>query len=235
MSALLVGVGLWIRLRIAETPEFAAALADAPPPKVPIGEAFGRFPGLLLAGTIGAVACFVLYYVATAFLLSYGTKTLHYTMQQFLLVQLGAILFMALGILLSGWLSDRQWDERRVLIGGCVGTAIVGLVMAPFMESGSLALVFAYMAAALFMMGFVYGPLGGWLPSLYPPRVRYTAVSIAFNLAGVLGGGLTPLMAQMLSAMGGLAPVGWYASGAALLSLVALIAAGGAGRSDRAK
>ncbi len=73
-------------------------------------------------------------------------------------------------------------------------------------------------------MGFVYGPLGAWLPGLFPPRVRYTGASIAFNVAGVIGGGLTPLIAQGLANAHGLAPVGWYLSAAAGLSLVALLA-----------
>jgi MFS family permease len=226
LSALLVGVGLWIRLRLGETPEFAASLAEAPPPRVPLAELVRLHPGPLLIGTFGAVACFALYYITTAFALSYGTKTLHYATQQFLGVQLGAILFMAVGIIGSAWLADRHWDERRVLMGGCVATIAVGFLMAPMMGSGSLLLVFAYLALSLLLMGFVYGPLGAWLPSLFPPRVRYTGVSMAFNVAGVLGGGLTPVVATALSNWRGLGPVGLYASGAAAVSLVALLAAG---------
>jgi len=94
------------------------------------------------------------------------------------------------------------------------------------MGSGSLLLVFVFLALALTMMGFVYGPLGSWLPSLFPARVRYTGVSMAFNVAGVLGGGLTPMVAQALAARGGLALVGLYCSGAALISLIALFALG---------
>jgi MFS family permease len=141
-------------------------------------------------------------------------------------VQLGAILVMAVGIVAAAWMADRYWDERRVLMGGCVGTIGVGFLMAPMMGSGSLWLVFAYLSLALFLMGLVYGPLGAWLPSLFPPRVRYTGVSMAFNVAGVLGGGLTPVVATALASWGGLAPVGLYASAAALVSLVALVVAG---------
>jgi MFS family permease len=222
LSALLVIVGLWIRLKLAETPEFAAALAEAPPPAVPLGELVSRHLGALVTGTIGAVACFALYYVATAFMLGYGTKTLGYSMKAFLGVQLGAILFMAAGIYASAWLADRHFDERRVLMAGCVGTIFAGLLMAPMMDSGSLLQVFLFLALSLTLMGFVYGPLGAWLPSLFPARVRYTGVSMAFNVAGVLGGGLTPLVAQTLALKGGLLWVGLYSGGAALVSLVAL-------------
>lgn len=222
LSAVLVVVGLWIRLRLAETPEFAAALKEAPPPAVPFGELISHHLTPLLVGTVGAVACFALYYVATAFALNYGTKTLSYSPRDFLSVQLGAILFMALGIYLAAWLSDRHYDERRVLMAGCVGTMAAGLLMAPMMLSGSLFQVFLFLSLSLLLMGFVYGPLGAWLPSLFPARVRYTGVSMAFNVAGVLGGGLTPSVASILSKQYGLMAVGLYSGGAALISLIAL-------------
>ena len=226
LSAALVLVGLWIRLKLAETPEFAAALAESPPPAVPLGELVSRHFGALVAGTVGAIACFALYYVATAFALGYGTRTLGYSMRDFLGVQLAAILFMAGGIFASAWLSDRHFDERRVLMGGCVGTMLAGLLMAPLMNSGSLLQVFLFLALSLTLMGFVYGPLGAWLPGLFPARVRYTGASVAFNAAGVLGGGLTPLIAQTLADRGGLLWVGFYSGGAALVSLIALLLLG---------
>ena len=223
VSAVLVIVGLWIRLRLSETPEFAASLAEAPPPAVPLAELFRGHLGPTLAGTVGAIACFAAYYVGTAFLLGYGTKTLGFSMQTFLLMQLGAILFMAAGIWIAATLADQRWDERRVLAGGCVATIAVGFVIAPLMNAGAGG-AFAFLALTLFAMGFVYGPLGAWLPGLFPARVRYTGASIAFNVAGVIGGGLTPLIAQGLAMRAGLAAVGWYLSAAAAVSLVALLA-----------
>ena len=223
LSALLVGVGLWIRLRLAETPAFAAMIEAGPPPAVPLAELVRHHWRPLIAGTLAAIACFALYYITTAFALGYGTKTLGYPMQAFLGVQLGAILFMAVGIVAASTLADRHWGERRVLMAGCVATIGGGLLIQPLMGSGMLGLVFVYLALSLLLMGFVYGPLGGWLPSLFPPRVRYTGASMAFNVAGVLGGGLTPFVAQALATRGGLAPVGLYASAAALVSLVALM------------
>jgi len=222
LSAALVAVGLWVRLKLGETPEFKASLAEAPPPKVPLGEVVSRHGGALLGGTIGAVACFATYYIATAFLLGWGTKSLGYSMHDFLGVQLIAILFMAGGIYLAAWMADAKFDPRRVLAGGCVLVAASGFVIAPLM-SGGLIGVFAFLSLLLFAMGFVYGPLGAWLTDLFPPRVRYTGASMTFNIAGVIGGGLTPFFAQKLALKGGLMPVGWYLSAAAVLSLVALL------------
>lgn len=221
-SALLVGVGLWVRLRLTETPAFAAAIAEAPPPRVPLAELARDYPRETVGGTFAVVACYAIFYLATAFALGYGTTTLGYSRETFLGVQLGATLFMAIGIVAAGWLSDR-FDPRRVLMGGCIGTIGGGLLLAPLMGSGSLALVFLFLAIALLLMGFVYGPLGAWLPGLFPARVRYTGASMAFNVGGILGGALAPMIAQALADRGGLPLVGLYLSAAGLVSLIALV------------
>lgn len=222
-SVVLVGIGLWVRLKLTETPDFQVALAEAPAPLVPLGETVRNHLGTLLAGTIGVIACFAVYYISTAFALGYGTTNLGYGRTDFLGVQLIAILFMAGGIIAAGWLSD-VFDARRVLIGGCVMGIVTGFLLAPLMQSGSLTLIGLFLALGLTVMGFVYGPLGAWLPSLFPARVRYTGASVAFNVGGILGGGLTPIVAQLLADGGGLSLVGLYLSGACALSLLSLVA-----------
>ncbi|MGI4732407.1 MAG: hypothetical protein ACRYFW_11745 [Janthinobacterium lividum] len=174
---------------------------------------------------MGVVACFALYYIATAFALGYGTTKLGYARQPFLEAQLGAILFMAAGIVAAGWLADHT-SQRLVLLGGCMATVLAGALLPSLLGSGSMAGVFAFMVVALLAMGFVYGPLGAWLPGLFPASVRYTGTSLAFNLGGVIGGGLTPALAQMMADRGGLRPVGLYLAGAAILSALGLMLAG---------
>ena len=221
-SALLVGVGLWVRLNLTETPEFTDAMSKDAPAAVPLAMIVRDHWRETLAGTFAVIACFAIFYLATAFALGYGTTTLGYSRESFLGVQLAAILFMAGGIIVAGWLSD-LFSPRLVLMAGCVGTAGAGLLLAPMMGGGSLLLLFLFLALALTLMGFVYGPLGGWLPSLFPARVRYTGVSIAFNAGGILGGALAPMIAQALADRGGLLPVGLYLSAAGLVSLVAML------------
>jgi MFS family permease len=221
-SAILVGLGLWVRLRIGETPAFRKAIAEAAPSHVPMAEVVRRHPGPLLGGTFAVVACFAIFYLSTAFALGYGTTALGYGREVFLAVQLGAILFLAAGIVAAGYWSDAA-NPRRVLMAGCVGTVVVGTLMGPLMGAGSLLLIWAWLSAALFMMGFVYGPLGAFLPSLFPPRVRYSGASIAFNVGGIIGGGLAPIVAQALADRGGLTPVGVYLAAAAVLSLAGLV------------
>jgi len=221
LSSVLIALGLWVRLTIAETPAFSAMIEEGPPPAVPIGELLRHHWRAALGGTLGAVACFAVYYVATAFALGYAV-TRGFDRQLFLALQLGAILFMALGIALSGEWSDRR-SPAHVLRWGCVGAVVAGFALVPGLGSGAPLAVFATLAFALFVMGFVYGPLGAWLPGLFPARVRYTGVSLAFNMAGIIGGGLTPIAAQTLAQRGGLAPVGVYLAAMSLLSLVALL------------
>ncbi len=225
LSIILVGVGLWVRLKITETPAFAAVLEEGPPPAVPMGELLRDHWKVTVGATFGVIACFAVYYLSTAFALGYATKTLGIDRQVFLSMQIGAIMFMALGICLAGLWSDRI-GAGRVLIYGTMAAIVTGLLLAPALESGSLAIIFIGLSVALFVMGFVYGPLGAWLPSLFPTRVRYTGVSMTFNVAGIVGGGLTPVAAQALSDYGGLIWVGVYLAAASSISLVALLALG---------
>ena len=227
-SALLVAIGLWVRLRIGETPAFKAALEHAPPPPVPLARLLRRHFWAVLAGCAGVVACFAIFYLSTAYALSFGTGALGYSRESFLTVQLGANCFLAIGIVLAAVQADLR-SPRRVLIEGAVATIVLGFVFGPGLASGSLPMVFLTLAAALLVMGFVYGPLGGWLPTLYPLQVRYSGISVAFNAGGILGGAVTPLLAQVLAAEGLGAQAGLLLSAAGVLTLLGLILAKPAG------
>lgn len=223
-SAILVGLGLWVRLKINETPEFAQALAKDPPIPVPIGELIRNHALAAFAGTFAVVACFAIFYLSTAFALAHGTTALGYERETFLAVQLAATLFLVLGIIAAGVQADAS-SSARVLTWGCIATIGMGMMFGPLLGSGSLWLVWIALSLALFVMGFVYGPLGAWLPSLFPPRVRYTGASVAFNAGGILGGAVAPVAAQALSEFGGTAIVGLYLTMAGMFSLAGLLLA----------
>lgn len=227
-SIILVGLGLWVRLKLTETPAFAKAMEEGPPPSVPMTELFRTHWRETIGGTFGAVVCFAIFYLTTAFALGYGTTSLGYDREAFLAVQLAAIIFMAIGIALAGWLADLS-SAGKVLSWGCIGAIVVGFTLAPSLASGSLFAIWAFLSFALFVMGFVYGPLGAWLPGLFPARVRYTGTSLAFNAGGILGGALTPVAAQALANQGGLNWVGFYLAASAVVSLIALISLRGKG------
>lgn len=222
-SALLVGIGLWVRLKLTETPAFAAALAEAPPPKVPLGELLRGHWREVLGGTFAAIACFAIFYLATAFALGFGTTELGMAREAFLELQLFAILFLAGGIVVSGYAADR-FGAGNVLMAGCGLTMLVALTIVPTLGSGEPIMVALFLSMALFAMGLTYGPLGAWLPGLFPARVRYSGASVAFNVAGILGGGLAPLIAQRLADSAGLGAVGVYLAVCSGLSLIGLLA-----------
>ena len=219
-SILLVAVGLWVRLNILETPAFAAMMAHEKPPAVPLAELIRHHWRETICGVAAAVTCFAIFYISTAFALGYGTTALGYTREAFLQLQLGAIVFMAAGIITAGWWADRT-SPPRVLMFGSLATVAVGAAMGPLMQAGPAG-VFGFLAISLFVMGFVYGPLGAFLPGLFPARVRYTGASVTFNLGGIIGGGLTPVIGQALASTQGIGAVGWYLAGAALVSAAGL-------------
>lgn len=220
-SAALVILGLWVRLKLTETPEFSAALQEGPPDGIPIVDLFRQHLGATLAATLAVVTCFAIFYIATAFTLAHATQALGLKREAVLGVQLGAILFLALGITHAGWWADRT-SPRLVLIMGCLGTVPMGLVYGPLVATGSLAAIFVALALALYLMGLAYGPLGGWLSQRFPTRVRYTGASMAFNVGGIIGGGFAPMAAQYLATRYGTGAVGLFLSVAALCSLVGL-------------
>lgn len=222
LSAILVGLGLWVRLKIGETPDFAEALEKDAPVAVPIGDLLRHHLVATLAGTFAVVACFAIFYLATSFALGHGTQALDYPKEQFLLTQLGAILFMAVGIIFAGYASDAS-SEQKVLTWGCGATVLIGFLFGPSLGSGSWPLIFLGLASALFVMGLVYGPLGSWLTGLFPVQLRYTGASVAFNAGGILGGAMAPIIAQALAERGGTATVGLYLALAGLVSWVGLL------------
>ena len=219
-SSLLVLVGLWVRLKITETPVFQQALDRHERVKVPMLSVLRDYPGALVLGTLAAVATFVLFYLMTVFALSWGTSALGYQRQEFLMIQLFAILFFALTIPLSAVWADRH-GRRRTLLWVSAGIAAFGFVMGPLFGSGLFGVI-ATLVIGLALMGMTYGPIGTILSELFPTSVRYTGASLTFNLAGIVGASLAPYIATWLAKTYGIEFVGYYLSAAAALTFVAL-------------
>jgi metabolite-proton symporter len=217
-SSALVLIGLWMRLRLTETPAFARAMAQHERVKVPMFNVFAQHPRALISGTFAALATFVIFYLMTVFALSWATSKLGYSREAFLIVQMVGVLFFALLIPCSAWLADRR-GGRFTMILATVLIFAFGIAYAPlFAQSGLL-----FMVVGMCVVGITYGPLGTVLAQMFPTAVRYTGASLAFNLAGIFGASLAPYLATWLAKTYGLAYVGYYLSAAAVLTLLALL------------
>jgi len=223
LSAVLVGLGLYVRLSLSETPVFAEALREKRPVRVPVAVLFRSSWRTVVLGAASVIVTYTLFYLTTAWSLSFGTSPagLAFPRQEFLLMLCFAVLFMAAATPLSGLASDR-FGRRPVLAVAMVGAAVVGLLTQPLLGSGERGLVLLWLCAGLFFMGLVFGPIGAYLPELFPTTVRYTGASLAFNLGSILGASLAPYTAVRLAQAGGLSWVGYYLAGTAVVSLVAL-------------
>jgi metabolite-proton symporter len=221
-SALLVIVGMYVRLSLTETPAFKAVLQKNERVRVPVLTVLRDHTRNLVLGTFIALATFVLFYLMTVFTLGWGTSHLGFSRKDFLIMQLFAVLFFGLAIPLSAVLADRH-GRRGTMIWISAAIAVFGLLLAPLFGSGSTPVVVAFLAIGLGLMGMTYGPLGTLLSEMFPAEVRYTGASLTFNLSGILGASLAPYAATWLATNYGLAYVGYYLSTAALISLVALL------------
>jgi metabolite-proton symporter len=220
-SAALVLVGLYVRLTITETPIFQQTVTREERVKVPMFVVFRHHPRTLLIGTMVSLATFVLFYLMTVFALSWGTTSLGYRRETFLIMQLVGIVFFALTIPLSAVMAER--GRRFTLLAVTVAIGIFGVAFPSMFVAGSIGAI-GTMAIGLSLMGFSYGPLGTVLSELFPTAVRYTGSSLTFNLAGIFGASLAPYAATWLARTYGLRYVGYYLMLAAALTLVGLLA-----------
>ena len=219
-SAVLVLLGLYVRLTLTETPVFQQAVQRGEQVRFPMLVLFSSHKRALLAGVLLCLATFVLFYLMIVFTLSWGTSALGYSRSKFLLMQLGTVVFFALTIPISARLAER--GRRRVLLWITAAIGVFGLLMAPLFAAGTGGAT-AMMALGLSLMGLTYGPLGTVLSELFPTAVRYTGSSLAFSLAGILGASMAPYIATWLAKAFGLQAVGYYLAASAVLTILGLL------------
>ncbi len=218
-SVLLVGVGLFVRLRIAESPLF---LDRARPDEVPVLTVLRDHGRTVLLGGGAIMIGYALFYLTTTYALAYATT------------ELGVARGLVMGLLLVGavaegsaawWTAGRsdRWGRRRVLQLTTVLAVGWSLALFPLVETVRVPLLALGLVGAMAVLGCLFGPVAAYLPELFPTHVRYTGASLTYNLGGVVGGATAPLVATRLTGAYGTAePVGWYLAGVGLLSLLCL-------------
>ncbi|MFW6640981.1 MFS transporter [Nocardiopsis algeriensis] len=206
-SVLLVLVGLFIRLKVEESPVFTAVQEQDRTAELPVREALRTSWRPLLLG-IGVLPVAVGgYYIVTTFLQAYGVTETGIS-EQVILNGLSLAAFVELVATLGvSWLGDR-FGTVRVVVIGLVGVIVLALPQFLVLESGSVALIFLMLCLMRLAMAAVYGPIARVLAQMYPPRARYTSISIAYQVAGAIFGGLSPLACTALyAATGSILPV----------------------------
>jgi metabolite-proton symporter len=219
-SAVLVLLGLWVRLTITETPVFEASLKRVEQVRLPMGTVFRKHWKPLVAGILACISTFVLFYLMIVWSLAWGTKALHYNRGTFLQFQLIGMLFFAATIPISAWLAER--GRKPVMIGVTIAIGLYGLALGPLFSAGMKGAI-VMLALGLALMGMTYGPLGTLVSELFPTRVRYTGSSFAFSMGGILGASLAPSIALWLAQKFGVNSVGYYLTGSAVVTQVGLL------------
>jgi metabolite-proton symporter len=226
-SSVMVAVGLYVRLRLAETPVFARAAQRGEQVKSPLAQLTRHNWREVVIGTFAVVSTFALFYIVTTWTLTYGTAPrapkgdgLGYGFVEFLQLQLVAVLFFAGGVPIAGRMIDR-FGRRRIQLLTTLGIIVYGTSFLLFLnsQSASRASVLAFLAIGMLLTGLGYGPLSAVLPELFPTNVRYTGSGVAFNLAGILGAAIAPFIATWLTAQYGVGYVGLYLIATAFITL----------------
>jgi metabolite-proton symporter len=225
-SAVLVAVGLYVRLQLVETPEFQRVLAQGEQVRVPFMTVITRHTRALVLGTLGTVTTFLVFYLMTVFALAWATDSLKFARGDYLTLQMFGVMFFGLTIPISAALADRI-GGRAMLMIATLAILAFGFTFEPLFGAHDRMKVCVFLVLGFTLIGFTYGPLSSVLASLFPVHVRYTGSSLAFNFAGILGASLAPYVAKRLADHYGVGTVGIYLSASCVVTAIALAMMGG--------
>jgi metabolite-proton symporter len=236
LSTILVIIGLYVRFRLSESAVFTTAVRSGAIARVPVARVLRTHRKNVVLGTLICVSTYVLFYFMTTFTLTYGTAAEHpangakaglgYERTAFLGFLLIAVVFFGVFTVVSGLAADRV-GRRRTLLAAIAAVAVFGLLFQPWFTVAGAVPTVSFLVAGLTLMGASYGPMGSLLPELFPVDVRYTGSAVVYNLGGVLGASLAPVIALALwRPDGNILLVGLYLTAAGVVSLTALLAVG---------
>jgi metabolite-proton symporter len=221
LSLLLVGVGLYIRMGILETPIFAKLLAERKIDRTPMLTVIKRHPKEILLSAFARMAEQAPFYIFTAFVFSYGIETLHMSRNFLLTAVLSASLLSFLSIPFFGHLSDRIGRKTMYMIGAAV-TGIFGFAYFAMLNTGSATIIFIAVVLSLVPHDMLYGPQAALIAESFTGRLRYSGSSLGYQLASIIAGGPAPLIATWLfGTYHSSFPIAIYIAVCALITLIA--------------
>ncbi|HEX2314536.1 MAG TPA: MFS transporter [Thermomonospora sp.] len=213
LSGVLVGVGLFVRLKIDESAVFEGEMSRRGAAAAPFVEAVKSQPRQFLLGSGVMVMTFALFYLSVGYLAAYGTSVLDLSRTSVLSIGLVSGLVLAVSLVVAAVLSDRV-GRRRVIAAAGVAAVVWSLVLFPVLDQGSTVFYAVGVCGTLFIAGVAYGPVSAFIPELFMTRYRYTATGFCYNVSGVIGGAVPSVVAAAI-----ISAYGSFAFGAALAAL----------------
>ncbi|WP_163375287.1 MFS transporter, partial [Enterobacter hormaechei] len=226
-SAVLVLIGLYVRVSLHETPVFAKVAAAKKQVKVPLGALLTKHLRVTVLGTFIMLATYTLFYIMTVYSMTFSTAAapvgLGLPRNEVLWMLMMAVIGFGVMVPIAGLLADKFGRRSSMIVITSLIILFALFVFPPLLGSGSPALVMAYLLIGLSLMGLTFGPMGALLPELFPTEVRYTGASFSYNVSSILGASVAPYIATWLQANYGLFYVGVYLAAMAALTLIALL------------
>jgi metabolite-proton symporter len=222
LSSVLIAIGLWIRLSIAETPVFQKVLQQEARSKAPMIDVLKQQPLQVVLGGTSTAITYVLFFTTGTFGLTYGVTHLGFTRSHMLGLTMIAVVAMAAFTLKGAIWGDRFGRPKVIMISGLV-TIAWSFVFFPLLDTGNSVIIVLAMSGTLAVMGGIYGPMGAFLPELFKPQLRYTGAAMSYSLGGIFGGALAPIIATRLDATFGSTSIGIYLAGMAVLSIFSVL------------
>jgi metabolite-proton symporter len=224
LSLILVGVGLYIRLGILETPVFSKLVAERKIERAPMLAVIQQYPKEILLSALARMSEQAPFYVFTAFVFSYGTGTLHVSRDFLLTAVLAASMLSFVSIPFFGHLSDRIGRKNMYMIGAAV-TGVFGFIYFGMLDTGSMPIIFLAIILSLIPHDMQYGPQAALIAESFTGRLRYSGSSLGYQLASVIAGGPAPLIAAWLfGTYHSPVPIAIYIAVCAVITLLATAA-----------